>query len=167
MRKLVLKKSKCERLQEIFNEYLKVHRVESAHLMDVAAWAQKKGYMELSHTDTVRQFARELAQAARMEVYEDPQGRKVRKKHAVHQVVEENGKRINQYLWADIEDATPDHMKLSLQQRRQYIVGDCKQLKTDMDSFNQNNKYGAQLLLSLDFTEDVAELEMPTDYQPE
>jgi hypothetical protein len=58
-------------------------------------------------------------------------------------------------------------MRLSLQQRRGYIVGDCKQLKTDLESYNQNNSHGAQIQLSFDFTEDLEELDMPPEYNPQ
>ena len=33
-------------------------------------------------------------------------------------------------------------MEIALKQRRQQIVGNCKQLKTDMDSFNENRNPG-------------------------
>ena len=62
-------------------------------------------------------------------------------------------------LWDDIRTADRQHMTLAFQQRRQQIVGDCRQLKTDVDSYNENGNKGAPLQIVLDFTEDVAELE--------
>ena len=50
-------------------------------------------------------------------------------------------------------------MHIALQQRRQQIVGDCRQLKTDVDSYNENRKPNQPIQLVLDFTEDVAEIE--------
>lgn len=50
-------------------------------------------------------------------------------------------------------------MELAFQQRRRQIVGDCRQLKVDVDSFNDNANIGQTIQLILDFTYDVAELE--------
>ena len=82
----------------------------------------------------------------------DPQGRKVRAKHAA---------RIKQgVLWDDIRTASLEHMHISFQQRRQQIVGDCKQLKLDVDSYNDNKNDSKPIQLVLDFTLDVAEAEL-------
>lgn len=50
-------------------------------------------------------------------------------------------------------------MSLAFSQRRQQIVGDCHQLKTDVDSFNENREPDRPIQMLLDFTEDVAEIE--------
>ena len=50
-------------------------------------------------------------------------------------------------------------MERSFQQRRQGIVGDCRQLKADVDSYNQNQNSGEVIQLVLDFTSDMAEYE--------
>jgi len=56
-------------------------------------------------------------------------------------------------------------MAIAFQQRRQQIVGDCRQLKTDVDSYNENRNDGVPINLVLDFTQDVEELEA-TDKLP-
>jgi hypothetical protein len=50
-------------------------------------------------------------------------------------------------------------MEVAFQQRRQQVVGDCRQLKADVDSYNQNYNIGEAIQLVLDFTLDVEELE--------
>ncbi len=50
-------------------------------------------------------------------------------------------------------------MEIAFQQRRQQIVGDCRQLKTDVDSFNDNGEPGPTIQMVFDFSEDLAELE--------
>lgn len=85
------------------------------------------------------------------EYFRDPQGRSVRAKHAV---------RIDQTtLWVDLRTDSRTHMEIAFQQRRQGIVGDCRQLKVDVDSHNQNINPGAPIQLVLNFTNDVLELE--------
>jgi hypothetical protein len=51
-------------------------------------------------------------------------------------------------------------MELAFQQRRRGVVADCRQLKADVDSYNQNNENGGYIQLSLNFTYDVEELEL-------
>jgi hypothetical protein len=150
------KKTRAEHLQDIINMYLKETGFAVIDMKEVAAWAVRNGHYEAAPGNTIKQCAHELARAARAEYYTDPQGRTVRKKHAIRQ---DQG-----FLWADIETAPPTHVRMSLQQRRMYIVGDCKQLKTDLDSYNDNNVHGAQIQMSFDFTEDLRELEMPQEY---
>lgn len=47
----------------------------------------------------------------------------------------------------------------AFQQRRQQIVGDCVQLKADVDSYNENRTPERPFQLILDFTVDVEERE--------
>ncbi|MGA2060991.1 MAG: hypothetical protein ABSG67_10955 [Thermoguttaceae bacterium] len=62
--------------------------------------------------------------------------------------------------------APAEHTESAFQQRRTQIVGDCRQLKVDVDSYNDNNQFGAHYQLMLNFTDDVAEREQPTTYRP-
>jgi hypothetical protein len=51
-------------------------------------------------------------------------------------------------------------MEITFQQRRGLIVADCRQYKTDIDSFNDfGQTEGRPISAQLDFTLDVAELE--------
>ncbi len=51
-------------------------------------------------------------------------------------------------------------MQIALQQRRQQIVGDCRQLKLDVDSYNENKNDGTAIQMVFDFTIDLIETEM-------
>lgn len=63
-------------------------------------------------------------------------------------------------LWGDIDDpnAPHEHFVKSSAQRRQQIVGDCVQLKTDVDVYNDNRTPDEPVQVVLDFTYDVEEL---------
>jgi len=66
-------------------------------------------------------------------------------------------------LWADMHDvrAPRDHFVRSFAQRRQQIVGDCFQLKTDVDVYNAKDPAQEPIQVPLDFTLDVEELQLP------
>ena len=63
-------------------------------------------------------------------------------------------------LWADIRTDSREHLAIAFKQRRNQIVGDCRQLKADVDSFNDNRAPTYPIQLSLDFTADVEEFEL-------
>jgi hypothetical protein len=54
-------------------------------------------------------------------------------------------------------------MQRAFTQRREQIVGDCVQLKTDVDAYNDMNKNAEPIQLILDFTDDVDERLGPTE----
>lgn len=86
----------------------------------------------------------------------DPQGRTVRAKHAAR-VEDANGKQTT--LWADIRTAPRKHMETAFRQRRGQILGECRQLKSDVDSYNQNALTSNPIPMSFNFTYDLAEME--------
>ena len=95
--------------------------------------------------------AAEIGRAMRAERIDDPQGRSVRAKHAAREG--------QLFLWDDIRTASRKHMDIAFKQRRQQIVGDCHQLKTDVDSFNENRSPFVPIQMSFDFTNDLLEEE--------
>ena len=103
----------------------------------------------------------------RLEMELDPQGRTVRAKHCAKiSEMDDGGKPAQRTMWFG-RDAPPDLMHRSLQQRRVGVLGDCKQLKTDQDSYNDNNSFGATLQMSFNFEQDLADLEHNTEYNPQ
>ncbi len=145
----------AEQLQRIVADYRRAEQPWPATMRQVAAWALQERRWRPQHDSLVTQCAEELARALREEYIVDPQGRTVRAKHAARREVEGE----QQVLWADIRTADRSHMEIAFQQRRQQIVGDCHQLKLDVDSFNENANKGRAIQMVFDFTEDLAELE--------
>lgn len=147
--------NRTEQRQHVVQQYIDAGQPWPAPAIDIAKWAYETGHMKAHPADLIKQFAHELSKAMREEYTTDPQGRTVRAKHSVRVTVD--GKQTS--LWADW-NSPRELLEISLQQRREQIVGDCRQLKTDVDSFNDNWSQGQMIQLSLDFTEDVEELEI-------
>ena len=150
-----------EQLQRIANRYLKEHGGESATKRDIAAWAVTSGLWQPQRSDLISQCAEQLARAMREEYITDPQGRSVRAKHVER--IEQGGEQL--YLWADIRTAPAQHMKIAFMQRRQQIVGECRQLKADVDSYNENRKPEKPIQMTLNFTMDLLKLEAATQVE--
>ncbi|MCC7143375.1 MAG: hypothetical protein IT349_14855 [Candidatus Eisenbacteria bacterium] len=148
-----------EEMQAVVADYIRSGQKWPASTRQIATWAIRHQRWVARESALVGQCADLLARAMREEYIRDPQGRVIRAKHAAR--VEKEGEQLT--LWADIRTASREHMEVALQQRRQQIVGDCRQLKADTDSFNENQSRGRQpIQMIFDFTLDVAELEVAT-----
>lgn len=142
-----------EQMQDITNRYMRSGEPWPATTEQIARWVISQKLWSPQPSSLIKQCAEQLAEAMRAEYFTDPQGRRVRAKHAAR--MSQGGEQIT--LWADIRTAPRRHMEIALQQRRQQILGDCHQLKIDVDSYNQNDNPGPQIEMVFDFTTDLAE----------
>ena len=140
-----------EQMQKIVNEYITAGQDWPATTRQIAAWAVRERKWLPHPSSMISQCAEQLGIAMRDEIIVDPQGRPVRAKHAA---------RIEQaVLWGDIRSASREHMEIAFKQRRKQIVGDCRQLKWDVDSFNENRRPTAPIQMNFNFTNDLLEIE--------
>ena len=140
-----------KQLQSLANQYIAEGNPWPIPAMEVARWAIGRGLWQPQPDAFLAKAAEEFARAMGEEFITDPQGRQVRAKHAA---------RFQQtYFWGDIRTADRKFMAVAFQQRRQQIVGDCWQLKQDVDSYNENANPGRPIQLVLDFRADMAEME--------
>ena len=145
--------TKTEQLQAIVGQYQDAGQKWPATMRDVAEWAIRTGRWVPHPSAIVSQCAEELSSAMRDEYVRDNQGRKIRTKHAAtgpDQTV----------LWDDIRTAPYEHMRRAFQQRRKQILGDCTQLKNDVDSYNENRLPLVPIQVVFDFTIDLEEIEL-------
>jgi hypothetical protein len=158
--------SKTKSRQDIVDLYRREVTSKPVELTVIAKWAIANKLWTPTYKSPEEILAGELGQALREQYFEDPQGRRVRRKHArrIEEILSDGSTR-QRVFWDDITTADPDHMQASLQQRRRLIVADCQQLKADVDSYNENyNPTGILVQTSFDFTEDMAEADLPTEY---
>jgi hypothetical protein len=57
-------------------------------------------------------------------------------------------------------------MNVAFRQRREQIVGDCRQLNRDISYYNSAHPEGKPIQTTFDFRDDVAEGEFSGDYPP-
>src|SRR5713226_2576001 len=98
-----LTQERLESRHEIIRQFRKANDNKPATTTEIANWAMRNGWTP-SPIEIERHLAEQLAQAMREEYLRDPQGRKVRAKHAAHS---EQG-----VLWLDIRDKRPETRRL-------------------------------------------------------
>jgi len=145
-------------LQEIVRKYRAEKQPGPVTAREMAVWAINNKLWSMGESQIINRCADDLARAMREEYIIDPQGRKVRAKHAAKVAVNEK----QMMFWDDIRTADRKFMAIALQQRRRQVVGDCRQLKADVDSYNQNYNPGDPIQMVFDFTLDVLEGEAST-----
>lgn len=160
-------KTKTEFLQEIVEKYRDAGEPWPTTSKQIAVWAIRARLWEPPTKNVVTQCAAEISAAMRQEFFTDPQGRRVRAKHPYRDVEKlPDGTYEQLYLWIDVHDDTakPEEVEMAFQYGRKLIVGDCKQLKTDVGSYNDNNKDGHYVEVDFNFNPDLEEAEQPTVY---
>jgi len=143
-------------LQRIVTEYRRAEQEWPASAKEIARWAIRTGRFDLRAPTVERVLAREIAQALREEYFTDSKGRRVRAKHPAK--ARRNGEQIT--LWDDMRTAPRDHMEKAFGLRRRHIVGECRQVKADVDSYNDAHPAERLIQMVLDFTKDVEEAEL-------
>lgn len=149
-----MRRTYLEQMQEIVDKYIRAGGEWPATARQIASWAIRNRLWAPQPSALIAQCADQVARAMREQYITDPQGRTVRAKHAAR--IERGAKQIT--LWADIRTAARTHMEIAFQQRRQQIVGDCRQLKADVDSYNENRRPDRPIQMIFDFTRDLEEL---------
>lgn len=144
--------SYMEALQKLADEYFTASGQKTATTKEIAFWAIQNHRWDAPPDLILARCREDFARALREQYIADDDGNPVRAKHVAR--VKEGDEQF--HLWADIRNAPKAHMELAFQQRREQIVGDCVQLKRDVDFYNSVNA-GDEIQLLLDFTDDVAE----------
>ena len=142
-------------MQEIADEFFAETGNWQATSKEIAVWAIRKKLWKPPQQMAVKICSRDVSRALREEYVKDSHGRSVRAKHVARKGTGEE----QQVFWADIRNAPREHMELAFQQRRRQIVGDCHQLKVDVDFYNESNSDKKPILLIFDFSEDLEEIE--------
>lgn len=142
-------------LKQIVKEYRQDGQKWPASTYDIAQWAIKTRRFDLPKQTIERICARDLAQAMREEYITDSKGRRVRAKHPA-KIISNGEQRI---LWDDIRTAPRPFMEMAFMNRRNRIVGECRQAKIDVDSYNDLHPNEKPIQMILDFTQDIKELE--------
>ncbi len=140
-------------------------------LNDVYEFAARRRLWAPPKIDVRQRFRKDMAHALRGGYFPDDRGRSVRRYHAAKHVhCDEFGVVVQEVFWADMLSSPPpprDHMEVALKGRREQIVGDCYQLKVDVEYYNGGHASDNPIQMVWDFTYDLEDRDQPTDYNPE
>jgi len=140
-------------LQRAWHAYENEHGTVPATTREAVQWAVERGLVEIPDVDPYAKLAEDMATALREEYATDSKGRRYRVNHAVR--VTKAG--VQYTFWAMMKDAPREHMQKAFMQRREQIVGDCVQLATDVEAYNDMNADQPTIPMLFDFRDDVAE----------
>lgn len=144
-----------KQMQKIVSDYRGAGERWPATKRDIAAWAIKTGKWEMPASTVLDRCASDIGEAMAEMYFTDAKGRRVRQLHPA--TITRQGVLFTE--WDDIRTAPREHIQLSAQQKRKSIVGECRQLKVDVDSYNDAHPDQAKIQMSFDFTMDLAEIE--------
>lgn len=154
------KRSYSEMLQEMADEYLKETGKVEATTSEIAQWAITSNRWEPPRDLVHKRCCEDIARAMREQHVRGDNGQLIRAKHVAR--VTRGGKQL--HLWADIRKAPRSHMEVAFQQRREQIVGDCRQLKRDIDYYNDIAGSDRPIQMVFDFRDDIEEGEFSGEY---
>lgn len=151
-----------EMMQALVEEYRESGEPWPATRKTMARWMIRNGKWKGGDDALVNICARDISRALREEYYTDPQGRRVRTKHAARLPLPgtEDGQ---QTFWGDIRTEPREFIVRAFKGRRNQIVGDCVQLNADVKSANENRFAVDPIPMLFDFTDDVLESEQSAE----
>lgn len=145
----------AKQIEKIIREYRAANERWPATKREIGEWAIKTGRWKMPPEAALNKCANDIGQLMGELYFTDSKGRRVRLFHPA--TVRRQGELFTE--WDDIRTAPRQHMQIAFQQKRKAIVGECRQLKTDMDSYNDAHPDAPRLQMSFDFTMDLAEFE--------
>lgn len=149
-----LTKSEARHYREIADRYKLAVGEQTIEAGAAVRWALDRKELELLPATLQAIHAERLSEAMRMDVTRDRLGRKVRLRHCVKvPSTNEHGVPVQRHLWAHVDDAPDEHLRISLLQRRDQIQCDVDSLRADLDFANERlaAKGKSAIQMSFDF----------------
>jgi hypothetical protein len=149
-----------EMLQHLADDFLAETGKVTFTTKEIAVWAIRSRRWDPPADLVLSKCREDFAKALREQYISDDFGRPVRAKHVARVLRDDR----QMHLWADIRNSPRTHMETAFQQRREQIVGDCSQLKRDIDYYNSHNPGATPIQAVFDFTDDVEERQFSGKY---
>ena len=147
-----------EQLVRIVEDYRAAGAPWPATKQQIAEWAVAHDRYQLTRGMAVSQCAEKIGRAMGLEHVIDKKGRSVRKYYAAG--IRENGQLVMK--WDDLNAKRP-FMEVATANRRNQILGQCWQLKNDVDSYNERCCPDEPIQMDFNFNVDLEELSQLDD----
>lgn len=143
-----------DQLVKIVEDYRAAGGPWPASKIEIAEWAVTHELYQLTRGMAISQCAERIGRAMGLEHVRDKKGRSIRKYYAAR--LRENGQLVMK--WDDLNAARP-FMEVSSANRRNQILGECRQLKNDMDSYSDRCCPENPIQTDFNFNIDLEEFE--------
>jgi len=147
-----------EQLLKIVEDYRASGAPWPATKVQMAEWAVANDRYQLTRGMAVGQCAEKIARAMGLEHVKDKKGRSVRKYYAA--AIRENGQLVMK--WDDLNAERP-FMEVAAANRRNQVLGQCWQIKNDIDSYNERRCPDRPIQMDFNFNVDLEELAQLND----
>jgi len=142
-----------EQLLKIVDDYRAAGQPWPATREQMAEWAVANDRYQLTRGMAVSQCAERISRAMGLEHVKDTKGRSVRKYYAAR--IRENGQLVMK--WDDLNADRP-FMEVAAANRRNQVLGQCWQIKNDIDSYNERRCPDQPIQIDFNFNVDLEEL---------
>lgn len=142
-----------EQLMRIVEDYRAAGQPWPATKLEIGEWAIANDRYQLTRGMAVSQCAEKIGRAMGLEHVKDEKGRTVRKYYVAG--IREDGQFVMK--WDDLNADRP-FMEVAAANRRNQILGQCWQLKNDIDSYNERRCPDEPIQLDFNFNIDLEEL---------
>lgn len=147
-----------DQLVKIVEDYRSAGNIWPASKQEIAEWAVAHERYQLTRGMAISQCAEKIGKAMGLEHIRDKKGRSVRKYYAAR--IRENGQLVMK--WDDWNAERP-FMEVSTANRRNQILGECRQLKSDLDSYNERRCPDRPIQTDFNFNTDLEEFDQLDD----
>ncbi len=151
-----MRKNRKEHNQKIASQFEQTHQRKPFDLHEVYRWAKDNKLWFPEKDFEEKKFVEEMADALSDVYITADDGSRVRLYHA-RKGKNKDGRQ--QVFWANMFDAPLEHLEEAFQQRRRSSLGDCRQLKSDVDYCNKKRFQDNPIQISFNFDLDLAEEE--------
>jgi hypothetical protein len=142
-----------EQLVRIVEDYRAAGQAWPATREQIAEWAVANDRYQLTRGMAVSQCSEKLSRAMGLEHIRDSKGRSVRKYYAAR--IRESRQLVMK--WDDLNAERP-FMEVAAANRRNQVLGQCWQLKNDIDSYNERRCPDEPIQIDFNFNVDLEEL---------
>jgi hypothetical protein len=147
-----------DQILKIVDDYRAAGMPWPATKLEIGAWAVANDRYQITRGVAINQVAERIVRAMGLEHVRDKKGRSVRKFYAAR--IREDGQLTMK--WDDWNAPRP-FMEVSSANRRNQILGECRQLKNDMDSYSERRCPENPIQTDFNFNVDLEELEQLDD----
>lgn len=148
------------KIGDIMDQWAAEHHTDVIDPDLASDWAVEMGLYNREPISAKKQCLQDMRRALQQQTYIDPQGNKIRTKHAVRDY---KGQQTT--MWVDVRIGKPEIVKEAFTQSWKGIANDVKRHAIEKQSYDLNNRYDALLpIFDYNFNQEAEAAKMTGEY---